>query len=122
MRHPRRAQLLSPRPEHSFYVLTETGTFFSAVGGEPYDPRSPAVTQTRRELEVIRLVAERRCNDEIAAALGMAPKTVETHLGKVFERHDIASRTELAARATGRATLNSRRHDSARGMSAIAHD
>ena len=72
----------------------------AAAGGLTFSKRpGPAVTLTRRELEVIRLVGEGRSNDEISTALGMGPKTVETHLRKVFERHDIASRTELAARA-----------------------
>lgn len=72
----------------------------AAAGGLTFSKRpGPAVSLTRRELEVIRLVSEGRSNDEIATALGMGPKTVETHLRKVFERHDIASRTELAARA-----------------------
>ena len=72
----------------------------AAEGGLTFSKRpGSGVTLTRRELEVIRLVAEGRSNDEVAAALGMGPKTVETHLRKIFERHSIASRTELAARA-----------------------
>lgn len=72
----------------------------AAAGGLTFSKRpGPAVSLTRRELEVIRLVSEGRSNDEIATALGMGPKTVETHLRRVFERHNIASRTELAARA-----------------------
>jgi len=52
-----------------------------------------------RELDVIRLVTEGRSNDEVGAALGIGVKTVETHLRRLFERFDVASRTELAARA-----------------------
>ncbi len=54
---------------------------------------------SRRELEVVGLVVEGRSNDEIGAALAIGAKTVETHLGRVFERFGIASRTELATRA-----------------------
>ncbi len=54
---------------------------------------------TARELDVVRLVVEGRSNDEIARALGIGSKTVETHLGRLFERFDVASRTELATRA-----------------------
>ncbi len=72
----------------------------AAAGGLTFSRRPGAtVTLTRRELEVVRLVADGHSNDEIAVALGIAPRTVETHLRKVFERYDIASRTELAARA-----------------------
>ena len=52
-----------------------------------------------RELEVVRLVVDGRSNDEIGAALGIGAKTVETHLRRLFERFEIGSRTELAARA-----------------------
>jgi DNA-binding NarL/FixJ family response regulator len=54
---------------------------------------------TARELDVVRLVIEGRSNDEIGAALGIGSKTVETHLHRLFERFDVASRTELATRA-----------------------
>ena len=52
-----------------------------------------------RELDVVRLLIEGRSNDEIGGALGIGAKTVETHLRRLFERFDVASRTELAARA-----------------------
>ncbi len=54
---------------------------------------------SERELDVVRLVVDGRSNDEIAARLGIGPKTVESHLRRLFERLDIASRTELATRA-----------------------
>ncbi len=54
---------------------------------------------TARELDVVRLVIEGRSNDEIGVALGIGPKTVETHLHRLYERFGIASRTELATRA-----------------------
>jgi len=64
-------------------------------------PRSgAAVTRiSGRELDVVRLVVDGRSNDEIAARLGIGPKTVESHLRRLFERFDLASRTELATRA-----------------------
>jgi DNA-binding CsgD family transcriptional regulator len=52
-----------------------------------------------RELDVVRLVVEGRSNDEIGAGLGIGVKTVETHLRRLFERFELVSRTELAARA-----------------------
>ena len=62
-------------------------------------PGGPVARLTPRELDVVRLVADGRSNDEIAAALGIGAKTVETHLGRLFERLGVASRTELATRA-----------------------
>jgi len=73
----------------------------AAAGGLAFSrrPGGPVARPTARELDVVRLVVEGRSNDEIATALGIGPKTVETHLGRLFERFGLASRTELAARA-----------------------
>ena len=68
------------------------GLSFSVRPGEP-------IALSAREFDVVRLVVEGRSNDEIAAQLGIAAKTVETHLRRVFERLGVASRTELATRA-----------------------
>ncbi|HSG87205.1 MAG TPA: response regulator transcription factor [Candidatus Limnocylindrales bacterium] len=63
-------------------------------------PRAGATRlPTARELDVIRLVVDGRSNDEIALALGIGSKTVETHLHRLYERFAVASRTELATRA-----------------------
>ena len=74
----------------------------AASGGLAFGVRPRAQDRarlSRRELEVVRLVADGRSNDEIGAALGIGAKTVETHLARLFERFGIASRTELATRA-----------------------
>jgi DNA-binding NarL/FixJ family response regulator len=72
-----------------------------AAGGLAFSirPGPPTVRLTRRELDVVRLVAEGRSNDEIGTELGIGTKTVETHLARLFERTGAASRTELATRA-----------------------
>ena len=74
----------------------------AAAGGADFHCRldlSAAAPLTRREREVVRLVADGRSNDEIGVALGIATKTVEGHLRRLFERLGAASRTELATRA-----------------------
>jgi len=52
-----------------------------------------------REREVVAAVVEGLSNDEVATRLGISPKTVESHLRRLFERLGVASRTELATRA-----------------------
>jgi DNA-binding NarL/FixJ family response regulator len=73
----------------------------AAAGGMAFgvrpDRSRPRVSP--RELDVVRLVVEGRSNDEIGAALAIGVKTVETHLRRMFERFEVASRTELTARA-----------------------
>jgi DNA-binding NarL/FixJ family response regulator len=74
----------------------------AAAGGEAFGcgpDQSAATRPTARELEVVRLVADGRSNDEIGAALGITTKTVEGHLRRLFERLEVQSRTELATRA-----------------------
>jgi DNA-binding NarL/FixJ family response regulator len=75
----------------------------AAAGGLAFGVRpgrgATVARLSERELDVVRLVIDGRSNDEIAARLGIGPKTVESHLRRLFERFDLASRTELATRA-----------------------
>ena len=57
---------------------------------------------TERELQIARLVVDRKTNPEIAAELFLSKKTVETHLRHIFHKTDVASRVALA-RAVERA-------------------
>jgi DNA-binding NarL/FixJ family response regulator len=72
----------------------------AATGGLHFGVRpGDGVSLSRRERQVLRLVIEGASNDEIGARLGISSRTVESHLRRLFERHDVASRTELASRA-----------------------
>ena len=51
---------------------------------------------TERERQVADLVVARYTNPEIAAALFLSPKTVETHLRHIFHKLDVTSRVEVA--------------------------
>ena len=50
---------------------------------------------TPRELEIIRLLAQGKSNKEIAAELGIAVRTVETHRAKIMLKLGLHSVTEL---------------------------
>ena len=55
---------------------------------------------TRRELEVVRLVAVGRTNREIAQELFLSPRTVDMHVRNILRKLDCRSRVEAAHRAT----------------------
>ena len=57
---------------------------------------------TERELQVARLIVDRRTNPEIAAELFLSTKTVESHVRNLFQKLGVSSRVEVA-RAVERA-------------------
>jgi ATP/maltotriose-dependent transcriptional regulator MalT len=71
--------------------------------GARSEPRGPAsvgdsgvAALTKRELEIAGLVTDRMTNREIAAALFLSDKTVESHLRNLFMKLGVSSRTEVA--------------------------
>jgi len=60
------------------------------------------VQLTPRELSALRLMAEGRSNKEIATELGISERTVKTHLGHLFEKLGVTSRTEAVRVASRR--------------------
>ena len=54
---------------------------------------------TVRELAVLERLAHGQSTAEIAAALGIRPRTVDGHLGSLFDRVGVGSRTELVLHA-----------------------
>jgi DNA-binding NarL/FixJ family response regulator len=51
---------------------------------------------SKREREIAELVTDRHTNKEIAAALYLSEKTVETHLRNIFRKLSASSRTQVA--------------------------
>jgi two-component system, NarL family, response regulator LiaR len=51
---------------------------------------------TKRELEVLRLIAQGNSNHEIAQVLGVSERTVTTHIGNILEKLHLANRTQAA--------------------------
>jgi len=58
---------------------------------------APAEALTDRELDVVRLVARGRTNQEVAAELFVSLSTVKTHMGSVQGKLGLRNRVEVAA-------------------------
>ncbi|WP_354702130.1 hypothetical protein DSM112329_02483 [Paraconexibacter sp. AEG42_29] len=63
-------------------------------------PAAPADAEagelTARELQIALLVSEGHTNRQVAASLFLSPKTVEHHLGAIYRKLGLRSRTQLA--------------------------
>ena len=84
-----------------------------AATGERARPRTLRATEelTPQELQLARIVAKGASNREAAERLFVSRKTVEAHLGAIYRKLGLRSRTELAARLHADAV--SRRDDAA---------
>ena len=60
------------------------------------------VRLTPREMATLRLMADGKANKEIASGLDISERTVKTHLGHLFEKLGVTSRTEAIKVATRR--------------------
>jgi len=60
-------------------------------------PLKEAVTMTRREQEIIALIAQGMSNKEIARSLNLATHTVKSHVHNILEKLTLHSRLQVAA-------------------------
>ncbi len=51
---------------------------------------------TKREIEVLIMVAEGDFNKDIAARMGISERTVKNHISNIFKKIDVADRTQAA--------------------------
>lgn len=64
---------------------------------EPY-PERAAMRLSKRQAEIIAHVAEGHSTKEIADILQMSPKTVESHMQRLFDRYGVRTRAAIVAR------------------------
>lgn len=67
-----------------------------AVLEEVSSPRAEAAGLTARESEVLALIGQGRTNRQIARELGVAEKTIKTHVSHVLAKLGLADRTQAA--------------------------
>jgi DNA-binding NarL/FixJ family response regulator len=63
---------------------------------------------SRRELQVLRLVATGKTNKAIAQALALSERTVDRHVSNIFDKLDVPSRAAATAYAYEHALLGAR--------------
>jgi len=61
-------------------------------------PEFPGISLSAQELKIGRFAAQGLSNSEIGGLLGLSPRTVGSHLYRMFTKLDISARGQLAAR------------------------
>jgi DNA-binding NarL/FixJ family response regulator len=69
---------------------------FARLTHEPAAPASPRTTLSRREKEILALVADGKTNMEFATVLGLAENTVKKHVKIVLEKLHLENRVQAA--------------------------
>jgi DNA-binding CsgD family transcriptional regulator len=70
-------------------------------GSIPGHPADLLAALTGREREIAKLAATGRTSREIAAELTLSPRTIDTHLSRIYRKLGLSSRTALATLITG---------------------
>jgi DNA-binding NarL/FixJ family response regulator len=71
-------------------------SFERSIHLPPIEIRADSLHLTRREAQVIRLLAEGRPNAEIARTLWITPQTVKFHLSNIYRKLGVANRIEAS--------------------------
>ena len=95
----RKEQMLSQLGAGQHQVTTAQE--IAAQSGDPSASSGQALVEplSRRELEVLHIMALGRTNVEIARQLIVSPGTVKAHTASIYRKLDVANRTEAVARA-----------------------
>jgi DNA-binding NarL/FixJ family response regulator len=91
---------------HSVYLAGRRNLAPGAVEPTPQPVEQPSLT--RRELEILRLVAEGHSNAQLARMLWVTEQTVKFHLSNIYRKLDVANRTEASRWAQVNGLLDGR--------------
>ena len=81
---------------------TEAIAYAQRGRGERKRPSSGWGSLTPAELDVVRLVSEGLGNKDIATRLFVSPRTVQSHLTRVYTKLGLSSRVQLAQESARR--------------------
>ena len=79
--------------------IARTDAELRAAGAIRRDPTADPDQLSAQEMNVALAVSEGATNREVAARMFLSPKTIDFHLGRIYRKLGIHSRTELAALA-----------------------
>jgi DNA-binding NarL/FixJ family response regulator len=77
-------------------------TYLAPAAAAKLAERVTQVQLTPRELATLRLMADGKSNKEIGSSLDISERTVKTHLGHLFDKLGVTSRTEAVKVASRR--------------------
>jgi len=91
--------LLADEPAWGVFI-NEVSTFLEP-DRRPFSPRTPELEMTEplstREVDVLRLAAEGKTNEQIATELTLSVRTVERHLSNIYAKLGLGGRAARAA-------------------------
>lgn len=97
--------------EHSVFVPAPTlaGNGVAAMPVRAVETAAVAAL-TKRELEILQLVAEGHSNSQLARILWVTEQTVKFHLSNIYRKLDVANRTEASRWAQLNGLLDTSAH------------
>lgn len=101
------AAIRAVRRGQSYFGPQAAKALAEARGADRALPEDPYARLTEREREIFHLVAEGRTNAQIAALLGISPKTVDNHRTHLMEKLGVHSATQLLRYAARHGLLGS---------------
>jgi DNA-binding NarL/FixJ family response regulator len=82
--------------DHSVYIAARPSQPAETQGEPSLGPNERLPSLTRREREILRLVAEGYSNSRVASTLFVTEQTVKFHLSNIYRKVNAANRTEAA--------------------------
>jgi DNA-binding NarL/FixJ family response regulator len=100
--------------EHSIFLPVSAGANVRPLAAPPPQPNEDdASVLTRRELEILQLVAEGHSNAQVGRMLWVTEQTVKFHLSNIYRKLDVSNRTEASRWAQMRNLLPPRSGEAA---------
>jgi DNA-binding NarL/FixJ family response regulator len=99
-------------------------SLYLAGGNGAVRPTAPETADrarlTRREREILQLVAEGNTNSQVARTLWVTEQTVKFHLANIFRKLDVTNRTQASRWAHAHGVLRPREGDESASLAANA--